>query len=69
MNVNFDAFDNYPRLENAGALGEVVNKRLSDLWVNTGTTDFPPMNEMIIEVLVEDYNKRHEFAPKQEVIK
>jgi hypothetical protein len=52
-------FNNYPIVEGAGLLGDIVNKRWSEQFVNENFPQYPPFNEMALDVLIEDYNQRH----------
>jgi hypothetical protein len=64
-------FSNYPEVEGAGLLGDIVNKRWSEQFVNENYPQYPPFNEMALDVLIEDYNQRHaeqgeKTSPKKE---
>lgn len=50
---------NYPRIEGAGILGEEVNKRMADHWISDVSNNFPAIDRLILEILIEDYNKRN----------
>ena len=54
-----DIMANYPEVENAGILGDIVNKRWADEWVSSNTPHFKPFGDMAIDVLIEEYNERH----------
>lgn len=50
---------NYPKVEGAGILGDIVNKRWSEQWVAENNPTFLSFDSMALNVLIEDYNERH----------
>lgn len=50
---------NYPEIIGAGLIGDIANKRYADIWVHSNWPQFPSVGDMLIDILVEDYNERH----------
>jgi hypothetical protein len=57
--ITVDNSGNYPTIEGAGLLGEEANKRIAEYWVHSGSNSFPPIDQVILDILIEDYNQRH----------
>lgn len=56
---------NYPQIEAQSPddpLAAEVNKRFADLWVHQNDPQFPTIDQMVLDVLAEDYIKRHTRA-------
>jgi hypothetical protein len=51
--------DLYPVILGAGLLGEIANRRIKEYWELTGTQELPPINEIMLDILIEDFNERH----------
>lgn len=58
-NITVDNSGNFPVIEGAGVIGDEANKRISDYWVRSGSNSFPPIDQVILYILIEDYNERH----------
>ncbi len=51
----------YPIMHGEGPLAKEFNKRQKDLWAagKTDVVDFNFVTTMILEILLDDYDKRH----------
>lgn len=64
--IQVNTTGNYPIIEGAGLIGEIANKRISDYWVHANYPNFPSVNQILLDILVEDYNERHAPGPDSE---
>lgn len=55
--------DNHPIVEGNDPFARALNKRIDELWIQSGWGSHQPtVDQIALDLLVEDYNKRH--APR-----
>lgn len=57
--IEVETGNDHPFIKNAGLIGDIANERFKKIWIEQNNPQFPTVDQMFLNILIEDYNQRH----------